>query len=478
MIGSYITIDIKMLLIALFCLLGSVQAILTNLRTGSSLFFSRLIPVIRLLVDEQLLVNVELLLSSFLAEKNSGKLSSTSIRQPIDYSIHHLLRVQSSYMKKGKPLSAHLIQHQVLKVLEHVCYVSSSQGEPSPGFLPLNNFPKRFANLGITALTSMSDLVISQLQSAEVSADFIKFKNLPLQDITLELKATCLRLICVSLITTHGTDARFLSFLNVIRSVMVDPVQMSHRELSDACLNVVAAISINCQDYATELNRLLRNFIVSISNPSPYTVCVAAQRLAWCLDAVSKDKIVSTLYSLVNVLTSGPNERGATSLHPRAALSLLNIDQHAAASSISLSLNNEDQRQQACHNVIDAIAEMVCELSDEKIAELMISLLGQKFGRVSEGVDRSLVWGLAKISRIVKEKDFRRILKLHAKARADPSIGNSSLVDTVVPFKLTVELMSGFGCPSIYGSKYGRRFASSRNPPRRVTECLNRVLGQ
>jgi hypothetical protein len=139
---------------------------------------------------------------------------------------------------------------------------------------------------------------------------------------------------------------------------------------------------------------------------------------------------MSTLYSLVNVLSSGITERAAP-LRPKTALSLMNFDQHTVASSISLSLKTEDQKQQVYSNVIEAIAEMVTELGDEKIAELMISLLGQKFGRVNDGVDRSLVWATAKISRIVSEKDFRRILKLHAKARIDPATASQSLTETV-----------------------------------------------
>src|SRR5271163_2358261 len=131
----------------------------------------------------------------------------------------------------------------------------------------------------------------------------------------------------------------------------------------------------------------------------------AAKRLAWCLSAVSPDRVVSTLYSLVNVLAPLPPptaDRNAISLRPRTALT--NLDQNTVSSSISLTLKTDDQRQQIYSNVIEAISEMVVELANEKVAELMISLLGQKFGRVNNGVDKSLIWGLAKISSIVKEK--------------------------------------------------------------------------
>jgi len=220
--------------------------------------------------------------------------------------------------------------------------------------------------------------------------------------------------------------------------VLSDNTQMSHTDLGTATLDAIAAISMNCHEHTSNLNRALRTYIINANDShadktSPM-VCVAAKRLAWCLSAISTDKVVSTLYSLVNILASTPvpnADRSVVSLRPRAALSPMILDQHAVASSISLSIKTDDQRQRIYSNVIDAIAEMVCELRDEKIAELMISLLGQKFGRVNEGVDKSLVWALAKISKIVKEKDFRRILKLQGRARIDPSTTSHSLITIV-----------------------------------------------
>jgi phosphatidylinositol 4-kinase A len=421
--------------------------------------------VIKSLIDGQFLIGVESLLSSLNRENSSRISSSGSSRLPSDYTLNYLLRVQSHYTLRGEPLGALLIQLQALQLFEHVCYVSCPLGEEKPDFLPLKGFKSRFTNLGDSSLNSISEIATSQLESIEASADFLKFKTLPQEDLSLCLKATCIRLACIAFVTEHGNDTNLPT---VVKNILIDPAQMSHDDLSSACLDVIAAMSLNCHEHTAELNRSLRSFIINVhrpySNNTSSRVCIAARRLAWCLSAISKDKIVSTLYSLVNILVSGPSsDRNANSLRPRAALSLMNFDQHTVASSISLTLKSDDQRQQVYSNVIEAIAEMVCELKDEKIAELMISLLGQKFGRVSEGVDKSLVWGLAKISGVVKEKDFRRILKLHAKARMDSTIANPSLIATVYLFH--VKLIIDYGCASVYGQKYGGGFSLSGNPP-------------
>ena len=396
---------------------------------SSADFVSRLKPIIQSLVDGQLLIRIESLLSSLDTENSLRKSSSSSVRSPLDTQFHYLLRIRARYILEGEPPGALIIQRQLMQLFEHATYMSCPSGLGEHGFLPLNRFKDRFNLLGKRTLTAIFELASSQLESIEESADFLKFKISPHQDLSLSLKAICIRLACIVFVTGHGDTANLPSLVKI---ALTDSTQIAHDDLSNACLDAIAAISMNCHEYTADLNRALRNFIINTQAPNPSSrVSVGAKRLAWCLQAISKDKVVSTLYSLVNVLASTPTtnaDRSAVSLRPRAPLSLMSFDQHTVASSISLTLKTEDQRQQVYSNVIEAIAEMVCELRDEKIAELMISLLGQKFGRVNEGVDKSLVWGLAKISTIVKEKDFRRILKLHSKAR---SIRNQHLTETV-----------------------------------------------
>ena len=422
-------IDVKELLLATYTLKGSCEAAVTTMSTTSSQFASRLISVIKPLVDGQLLIGIESLLSSLNAELTPRKTSSGSIRHPQDTQLHYLLRIRTRYIIEGDPPGALIIQRHLLKLFEHICYLACPSGERKPSFLPLHDFKERFSLLGKSTLKSISELATTQLDSIEASADFLKFKTSPHQDLSLGLKATCLRLACIAFVTDNGTP----EIPSLVKSVLTDSTQMSHIELGSACLDSVGVISMNCHEYTADLNRSLRNFIINTqTDRSSGLICIAAHRLAWCLNAISKDKVVSTLYSLVNVLAPGTTssaDRSAVSLRPRTALSMMNFDQHATASSISLNMQTDDQRQQVYSNVIEAIAEMVCELREEKIAELMISLLGQKFGRVNEGVDRSLIWGLAKIATVVKEKDLRRILKLQAKARTELS---HALTETVL----------------------------------------------
>ena len=426
--------DVKELLCAIFCLLGSCEAVMATMSTSSSEFALRLKQTIQSLIDGELLIGIESLLSSLNTEVSMRKSSSGSIRSPHDTQLHYLLRIRARYILQGEPPSALVIQRQVMKLFEHVCYLSCPSGTETPGFLPLKGFKERFNTLGKSTLAAISEIAASQLESIEASADFLKFKTSPHQDLSLSLKATCIRLACIAFVTAHGSTT---NLPNLVKNVLNDSTQMGHDELSNACLDAIAAISMNCHEHTADLNRSLRTFIINThTQRTSSRVSVGAKRLAWCLEAISKDKVVSTLYSLVNVLASvstSSADRSAVSLRPRTALSLMNFDHHTVASSISLTMKTDDQRQQVYSNVIEAIAEMVCELRDEKIAELMISLLGQKFGRVNDGVDKSLAWGLAKISTIVKERDFRRILKLHAKARTDPSTAGPAITETVHP---------------------------------------------
>ena len=427
-------LDVKHLLSAVLGLIGYCEATITHLKSASPEFVARLLARVQPLVDGQLLIGVESLLSSL--NVGNRKSSSASARAPNDTQLHYLIRISERYTLEGHPPGALNIQGHILRVFEHVCYVScpiATEGN-LPRFLPLKGFKSRFSALGLPTLQSISELSASQLASIEASADFLKFKTSPHQDLSLSLKATSIRLACISFIAGNEEPA---NLPGLIKSVLLDSSQMVHDDLSLACLDALAAISMNCQEHSGEFNRSLRNYIVhthglpTVQTPSGSRTTIAAQRLAWCLSAISNDRIVSTLYTLVNVIAPSTStaDRSVVSLRPRTAISLMQQDHTSSA--ISLSLKSDDQRQQVYSNVIEAIAAIVCEIKDEKIAELMISLLGQKFGRVNEGVDKSLVWGLATISKTVKEKDFRRILKLHARVRLDPSTASISLTETV-----------------------------------------------
>jgi hypothetical protein len=433
-------VDVKALLSAILCLIGSCEAAIISLRSGTPNFVSRLLTTIQPLAEEQLLIGVESLLStltatnprlSSLTTTNSRKSSSASAQHLHDAQLHYLLRVSARYTLSGQPLGALVIQRQFLRLFEYVCYVScpSSTGETGT-YLPLKGFKQRYSILGASTLKSISTLTSSRLASIDASADFLKLKTSLHQDLSLSLKAISIRLASICFIA--GLDDPALP--GILKSIIIDPTQMRHEDLGMATFDTIAAVSMNCHDHTGDLNRSLRNYIVHNhgSYSSSARVSVAATRLTWCLAAISKDRVVSTLYSLVNVLGSSGGSERATPLRPKTALSMMNFDQHTVASStISLSLKTEDQKQEVYANVIEAIAEMVCELRDEKIAELMISLLGQKFGRVNEGVDKSLIWGTSKIASIVNEKDFRRILKLHTKARVDPATASETITETV-----------------------------------------------
>jgi len=416
-------------------LVGTTEATIATLSAATPEFVLRLVDSIQPLLDSQLLIKIESVISSSNTNDSAKKVSSALRNPSPDTELNYLLRIHRRYILNNEPLGAFIIQRQLLRLLETVCYLACPSDGVDPGFLPLKGFRARFSLLGPQTLNAIAHLSQTQLESVESSADFLKFNTSPHQELSLDLKATSIRLACVAYVA--GKEESH-SFIAVLESVLGDSAQMSHDQLSSACLDAIAAISMSGHEHNSELTRQLRDFIVNFqaldyhNGTTSSRVCFAAKRLAWCLSAVSPDRVVSTLYSLVNVLAPLPPptaDRSVISLRPRTALT--NLDQNTVSSSISLTLKTDDQRQQIYSNVIEAISEMVVELADEKVAELMISLLGQKFGRVNNGVDKSLVWGLAKISSIVKEKDFRQILKLHAKARADPTTASPGITETV-----------------------------------------------
>src|SRR5271169_5197596 len=143
-----IGIDVKELLLAIFTLKGSCEAATKTLSTFSSEFASRLISVILPLVDSQLLIGIESLLSSLNSEASLRKTSSGSIRHPQDSQLHYLLRIRTRFILEGDPPGALVIQGHLLKLFEHVCYLTCPTAENRPSFLPLHDFKERFGLLG------------------------------------------------------------------------------------------------------------------------------------------------------------------------------------------------------------------------------------------------------------------------------------------------------------------------------------------
>ena len=120
---------------------------------------------------------------------------------------------------------------------------------------------------------------------------------------------------------------------------------------------------------------------------------IVAASLTSILRQLSQDAIITSLYSLGNVLSAGSKgdqRNGIAQTHKvngHVGRNVEDYSQHGAGSSISLDLDADDDPGLAYSNIIRAVVLMATSCRDEKIAALALSMLLQKLGRINSAVD-------------------------------------------------------------------------------------------
>ncbi|KAF3906696.1 hypothetical protein ABW20_dc0110479 [Dactylellina cionopaga] len=195
-----------------------------------------------------------------------------------------------------------------------------------------------------------------------------------------------------------------------LETSLEDPIQMVDQDLAKTVLKIMAIMGKNDQSFAVNVVRLLPRYIVR-SGAEKETVRVAGKCLARVLQTLSQDAIITTLYTLGNVLSSGSPERALTAnsrerIHPDL------LDANALGSTISLSLNTDEEKFLVYERVIEAIVGVACEIKDEKMVELAASILGQKVGKINAAVDAKIIVELAVLALAGSPPELKTVMKL------------------------------------------------------------------
>jgi phosphatidylinositol 4-kinase len=160
----------------------------------------------------------------------------------------------------------------------------------------------------------------------------------------------------------------------------------------------------------------LTGFIIQ-SNAKNHIILVASESLALVLHMLSKDAVITTLYTLGNVLSPGnqrPTTNGINGDHSDAYTGRL-----STGSSQSLPLPGEGESLAVQGNVVQAICEIAGACKDEKITGLAQSMLAQKIVKFSSPVDTRIVTGAATLALSGGQSEFRYLLKRYAAVTHD-----------------------------------------------------------
>lgn len=276
----------------------------------------------------------------------------------------------------------------------------------------------------ITAIETMAELAADEMSLLEDGADYLSLGSAWQQRLAFAVKAAALTsyLNCIII----NDDAAEIDLLTSwLEDTLADSVQMADETLASVVLRCMALVARLSPALAPNISKLLPRFIVQ-GGPAANTVAVASTCLAYILQMLSQDAVISTLYALGNVLSSGSTDRslngsttGDSSLIGNGSNNNFYNSHQNAGSAISLAMTGEEEISLMYGNVVQAICVIASKCGDEKITALAQSMLLQKIFKINKVVDARIIYDTAVLSFSGGPLEFRSLLKLYGRLASE-----------------------------------------------------------
>ncbi|KAK3299116.1 uncharacterized protein B0H64DRAFT_354903 [Chaetomium fimeti] len=281
----------------------------------------------------------------------------------------------------------------------------------------------RSAEADFRSVELYATVAIDQMNYLESSADFDSLSPAK-QRLASSVKA-CALISYLNACTLNDDAADGEILMSWLEDALGDVAGMADDELAAVVLKSMALLCRVSPSYAINVSRLLPRFIVQ-SGAKSQLVAVASKSLAFVLQKLSKDAVITTLYTLGNVLgpgsdrpvTNGAGEGGGQ------GPSHVYGSRHSTGSSISLQISGEEESPIVQGNVVQAICEIAGASKDEKITGLAQSMLAQKIVKLSSPPDARIITGAATLALSGGQSEFRYLLKRYAAVAHDAVVEN------------------------------------------------------
>ncbi|KAL2020169.1 hypothetical protein VTK56DRAFT_8693 [Thermocarpiscus australiensis] len=336
----------------------------------------------------------------------------------------------------GRPLGAMLLQQSFMRLLvaatsllvaeedalrdSHVLdIIMSGDGLRRP-------LTARSAEADSRSVELYATVAIDQMNYLESSADFDSLSPAK-QRLASSVKA-CALISYLNACTLNDEAADGEILMAWLEDSLCDAAGMADEELASAVLKSMALLCRVSPVYAVNVSRLLPRFIVQ-SGAKSQVVVVASKALAFVLQRLSQDAVITTLYTLGNVL-SPDNDRpitngtGSDSRLNGRDVSHVYAARQSTGSSISLQVSGDEESLIIQGNVVQAICEIASACRDEKITGLAQSMLAQKIVKLSSPVDARIITGAAALALNGGLSEFRYLLKRYAAVAHDAVVEN------------------------------------------------------
>jgi phosphatidylinositol 4-kinase len=414
-------------------LLGFLDAAATYANFWSAPERLSLIERVKSIFSEGFLVTVE---TAFSTIRNSH-FQTNHVKEWKRYFRH--------YAAIGRPLGAMLLQRSYMWLLVAgssllVADISVLRGNDILDLLMsgtgITRPSSKHGEVDFATIETMADIAAEEMSLLEDGADYLRLGSAWQQRLAFSVKAGALTsyLNC-ALLNEDAADADVL--MTWLEDTLADPVQMADEMLASVVLKSMALISKLSPGFAPNVSRLLPRFIVQ-GGPRGQTVCVASSCLAYVLQILSQDAVITTLYTLGNVLSSGvaSAERALAGGITGDLLGVVDggvnsafyTGKHSTGSSISLTITGDEETSVVYGNVVQAICGIAKSCNDPKITALAQSMLLQKIDKVSRSIDARIITEATALALSGGPLEFRSLLKLYARISEEGVMKNNEVL--------------------------------------------------
>jgi phosphatidylinositol 4-kinase len=224
-------------------------------------------------------------------------------------------------------------------------------------------------------------------------------------------------------------------------NVLNDPAQSADHELAATVLRSMAILARVSPQLASSLGRSLPRVIVQ-GNFDNRTTSVAAESLAAVLSLLPQDAIITTLYSLGNVISVAPvpdrNASASPTLNGTSRTTRTGgVYNNQNGSTISLTPSDVEEPHHVHTTVVETIVSVARNCKDPKITALALSMLIQKVGRSGKAVDAKIITDSAFLGIHSPPGEFRTLLKVYTKLSHDALVSDDAAKLEAVSFVFT-----------------------------------------
>jgi phosphatidylinositol 4-kinase len=408
-------------------LLGFLNAAADHAQFWSAHDRLQLVQHVRAALSEQFLIAFETALSMV----RNARSHQHGLRDWKRYTKH--------YAAVGRPLGGMILHDSFLKVVVASAEILVQGTDRKQGQDILQHLRVAQRNPALSRDASDEALADGLARIAIEEMDFLKSDLDYLQRVasawqqrqasSVKAKVLVTYLCC----TVYDDDIADADLLNTwLENVLDDPSQTADHDLSSIVLKSMAVLAKVSPPLASTMGRSLPRVIVQ-GNFDQRTTPVAADALAAVLSLLPQDAIITTLYSLGNIISTasvpGQNPSASPSLNGTTKGSRgtgVYNQQHGSA--ISLTPSDVEEPHYVHSTVVETIVSVAHNCKDAKITALALSMLIQKVGRASKSVDAKIITDSAILGIHSPPTEFKTLLKVYAKLAHDALVKDDTVV--------------------------------------------------